>query len=29
MLKSKEYIHCIGEWGNYLEYLKKELEKRL
>lgn len=29
MLKSKEYIHCIGEWGNYLEYLEKELEKRL
>lgn len=26
MLKNKEYIHSMGYWGKYVEYLKKELE---
>lgn len=26
-MKSKEYIHVIGRWNDYLEYLKKEIEK--
>lgn len=25
-LKAKEYIHCIGKWQEYIDYLKKELE---
>ena len=24
-LRGKEYIHCIGQWDNYLNYLRKEL----
>lgn len=24
-LKGKEYIHSIGQWGNYINYLRKEL----
>ena len=24
-LKGKEYIHCIGQWNNYIKYLKEEL----
>ena len=24
-LKGKEYIHSIGEWDNYINYLEKEL----
>ena len=24
-LRGKEYIHCIGQWDNYLDYLRKEL----
>lgn len=26
MLHSKEYIHSIGKWNEYIKYLKKELE---
>lgn len=26
-LKGKEYIHSIGQWGNYINYLRKELSK--
>lgn len=26
-LKSKEYIHSLGEWDKYIEYLKKEINK--
>ena len=26
-LKAKEYIHSIGEWDNYINYLKEELSK--
>ena len=25
----KEYIHSMGEWNNYLNYLNKEIKKRL
>lgn len=25
-LKGKEYIHSIGQWNNYIKYLKEELE---
>jgi len=25
-LKGKEYIHCIGQWDKYLDYLRKELQ---
>ena len=24
-LKGKEYIHSIGQWDNYINYLRKEL----
>ena len=24
-LKSKEYVHCIGKWNNYIDYLKENL----
>ena len=24
-LKNKEYIHSIGKWNNYIDYLEKEL----
>ena len=24
-LKGKEYIHSIGKWNDYIEYLRKEL----
>ena len=27
-LKGKEYIHSIGKWNEYLEYLKTELSKQ-
>ena len=27
MLKSKEYIHCIGKWDAYLKYLESEIKK--
>lgn len=27
MLKSKEYIHSIGKWNEYIKYLKDEIEK--
>ena len=26
-LKTKEYIHSLGEWNEYIEYLKKEICK--
>ena len=26
-LKSKEYIHSIGKWNEYINYLNKEIEK--
>lgn len=26
-MKAKEYIHFIGKWNDYLEYLEKEIEK--
>ena len=26
-LKTKEYIHSLGEWDKYIEYLKKEICK--
>lgn len=26
-LKGKEYIHSIGKWNEYIEYLRKEIEK--
>jgi hypothetical protein len=26
-MKAKEYVHFIGKWNDYLEYLKKEIEK--
>ena len=26
-LKGKEYVHSIGQWGNYINYLRKELSK--
>lgn len=26
-LKGKEYIHSIGQWDNYINYLRKELSK--
>lgn len=26
-LKGKEYIHSIGKWDEYIDYLQKELEK--
>lgn len=25
-LKSKEYIHCIGKWNNYINYLKENMQ---
>ena len=25
-LKGKEYIHSIGQWNNYIKYLKEELK---
>lgn len=25
-LRGKEYIHCIGQWEKYLDYLRKELQ---
>lgn len=25
-LRGKEYIHCIGQWDKYLDYLRKELK---
>ena len=28
MLKGKDYIHSIGMWNDYIEYLKKELRNR-
>lgn len=27
--QTKEYIHCMGEWDNFLDYMKKEIKKRL
>ena len=27
--QTKEYIHSMGEWNNYLNYLNKEIKKRL
>ena len=24
-LKGKEYVHCIGKWNNYIDYLKENL----
>lgn len=27
-LKGKEYIHSIGQWDNYINYLRKELYKK-
>ena len=27
-LKGKEYIHSIGKWDSYIDYLRKEFEKR-
>ena len=27
MLKGKEFIHYSGFWNQYIEYLKKELNK--
>ena len=27
-LKWKEYIHSIGQWDNYMNYLRKELYKK-
>lgn len=26
-LKGKEYVHSIGQWDNYINYLRKELSK--
>lgn len=26
-LKSKEYIHAISKWSEYIDYLNKEIEK--
>lgn len=28
-LKGKEYIHSIGKWNDYIDYLEKELEKEI
>lgn len=28
-LKGKEYIHSIGKWNDYVNYLEKELEKEI
>ena len=27
--QTKEYIHCIGEWDNFLDYMEKEIKNRL
>ena len=27
-LKGKEYIHSIGKWNDYIDYLRKELREK-
>ena len=27
--QTKEYIHSMGEWNNFLDYMEKEIKNRL